>query len=426
MIADVADQVTPSVVSILSERPARASRNIWSEDSALPGPEVPRRRDYDLGSGVIVSSDGAIVTSSHVVEQAEKVRVALKDGRTLDAEVVGSDPESDVAVIRVDAENLTPIQIGDSSRLRTGDLVLAVGNPFGVGQTVTMGIVSAIGRSNMGITSFDEFIQTDAAINPGNSGGALVDMDGRLVGINTAIISRSGGYQGIGFAIPSRMVMPIKDALLEHGKVERGWLGVELVDLTEDIAHVVGVEAHAGVVISDVSPDGPAADAGLEAGDVITAIDGDKTVDAVHLRNQIAKTEKGTKMRLDVLRKDDPRSLTLVLKEQPDRSIVPTTPEPAEESGLFAGVTVLDLDGRLREQLGVPDEIHGVVVSEIEPGSLALFLGFRVGDVIVAVNRTETPTAEAFHGAVGAETSAMVLVFRDGEVVVISISAHGE
>ncbi len=425
LIADVADQVTPSVVSILSERSAR--HDIWADATDLLGPEAPHRRDYDLGSGVIVSSDGAIVTSSHVVAQAESVRVALKDGRTLDARVIGSDPETDVAVIRVDATDLTPIQVGDSSRLRTGDLVLAIGNPFGVGQTVTMGIVSAVGRSNMGITSYDEFIQTDAAINPGNSGGALVDMDGRLVGMNTAIISRTGGYQGIGFAIPSRMVIPIKDALLEHGKVIRGWLGAELGDLTEELAAAVGVAPRSGVVITEVTPDGPAAGAGLERGDVITAIDGTKATDAGRVRNQIAMTETGTTMRLDVLRKTDPRSLTLVLREQPEKKeAVTEAAEASDEAGLFAGVTVKELDASTRRELAVPDELHGVVVSAIEPGSLASFLGFHVGDLIVAVNREVTPTLEMFHRAIGTEKSAVVLVFRDGTMIMISVSAHGE
>ena len=406
-IADVADQVTPSVVSILSERSAH-------HDPA---------RAYDLGSGVIVSADGAIVTSSHVIAEAQSVRVALQDGRTLDARVVGSDPESDVAVLRVDATDLTPIQIGDSARLRTGDLVLAIGNPFGVGQTVTMGIVSAIGRSNMGVTPYDEFIQTDAAINPGNSGGALVDMDGQLVGINSAILSRSGGYQGIAFAIPSRMVIRIKDALLKEGKVVRGWLGVELVELTDELAPVVGVAPRTGVVVSTVTPGGPAAKAGVEQGDVIAALNGAKTIDPAQLRNLIAMTATGTIVRLDVLRRNARRSLLIALRDQPP----PLAPAPTsfDEAGLFAGVSVLELDATLRDHLRVPEALNGVVISAIEPGSLARFVGFRVGDVIVAVNRIATPSIEAFHEAVGTENNAVVIVVRDGSAFIMTVSSEG-
>jgi serine protease Do len=371
---------------------------------------------------VIVSSDGVIVTNSHVVAQAEHIRVALKDGQTLDAKVVGTDPDTDLAVLRVDASDLTAIRIADSSKLRTGDVVLAIGNPFGVGQTVTMGIVSAVGRSNIGITSYDDFIQTDAAINPGNSGGALVDMAGQLVGINTAIISRTGGYQGIGFAIPSRTAVLIKDSILEHGKVIRGWLGVTVQDLTDDLARSLDVAPRTGVLVSDVAPDSPAAKAGLERGDVITAIDGVKMTTSAQLRNVVALTARGTKVNVDVLRADKPRSVEVVLGEQPS-----TKPQPLEDAGLFAGAAIQELDASLRARLRVPAGVQGVVVTAIAPGSPAAFMGLRPGDVIMEVNRTATPSARAFNEAVRAvKGRALVLLLRDGQTIYISAATQDE
>jgi serine protease Do len=428
-IADVADQVTPSVVSVLSERPVQlAPEHLWPYDFDRPGRGPSRRREYSLGSGVIVSANGVIVTNSHVVAQADKIRVALKDGRILVAKVVGTDPKSDLAVLRVDAKNLTPIRVADSSRLRTGDVVLAIGNPFGVGQTVTMGIVSAVGRSNVGITSYDDFIQTDAAINPGNSGGALVDMQGQLVGINIAIISRTGGYQGIGFAIPSQMTMQIKDAILQHGKVIRGWLGVAVQDLTDELARSLDIPPRSGVLVSDVTPRSPAAKAGLERGDVITAIDGVKTIDSSQLRNRIALTAKGTKVRLDVLRNERPRSIEVVLGEQPDdRSAAARPDDDAEAGGLFAGATVRDLDPAVRAHLDLPEALRGVVVIAVAPGSPAAFMGLRIGDVIMEVNRTKTPSVKSFRDAARAsQRRALVLVYREGATIFISFSTEQE
>ncbi|MDB4960789.1 MAG: protease [Myxococcales bacterium] len=422
-IADVADQVTPSVVSIISEQPPRGARDpFWRRQF---GPS-DRGIEYSLGSGVIVSSDGVIVTSSHVVAHGESIRVALKNGQTLDAKVVGIDPDSDVAVIRVDAKDLTPIRIADSSKLRTGDVVLAVGNPFGVGQTVTMGIVSAVGRSNMGITSYDDFIQTDAAINPGNSGGALVDMEGQLVGINTAIISRTGGYEGIGFAIPSRTAMLIKDSLLKDGKVIRGWLGITIQDLTDELARSLGVEPRTGVLISDVAPDGPAANAGLRRGDVITAINGAQMTSAAQLRNLIALTARGTRARLEIVRNDTPRSIQVIVGEQPSETAGANPLQP-DEAGLFAGVVVQDLDPSLRARLRVPAELQGVVVRAIEPDSPAALMGLRVGDLIMEVNRAPTPSTSAFTKAVRANRRrALALVYRDGATIFISVAAQDE
>jgi Do/DeqQ family serine protease len=308
-IADVAARVTPSVVNVFSERKL-------PEMPMLGAFGPPHHHALSLGSGVIVSPDGVIVTNHHVVAQAESIAVVLKDGRELPAKLVGSDPRCDVAVLRVDAHGLPAIEIADSSRIRVGDLVLAIGNPFGIGQTVTMGIISATGRANLGINDVEDFIQTDAAINPGNSGGALVDMDGRLMGINTAIVSRSGGYQGIGFAIPSNMVAQVEDQLVRHGKVTRGWLGVVTEDVDDRIASRLHVTPRAGAVVTDLANGGPAARAGIARGDVITAIAGARVTDALHLRNLIALAGPGP-IRIELVREGKTLATEVHLAEAP-------------------------------------------------------------------------------------------------------------
>jgi serine protease Do len=432
-IADVAAKVTPSVVNVFSERSAPNVPELspffsdpffrYFFDLPGRGAQPPSRRQQSLGSGVIVASDGVIITNDHVVSQADKIRVALKDGRELQAKLVGSDPKSDVAVLRVDAKDLPAIPIGDSSKIRIGDLVLAIGNPFGIGQTVTMGIVSAVGRANMGITEYEDFIQTDAAINPGNSGGALVTMDGRLAGINTAIASRTGGYQGVGFAIPSNMVVEIQKAILQEGKVIRGWLGVSIQDVTSDLGQSLNLPDRSGVLVSDVSPGSPAAAAGLKRGDVIIAIDGAKTTDTGRLRNLVALAGKGKKVRVEVLRDGKPRTLDVTLAEAP-AELAPGRGGPmAEGTGLFSGLGVQELDAESRERLRIPAGIRGVLVSRIDRDSPVLGSGLRMGDVILEVNRSETPTVEAFRRAAGASARrALLLVYREGSTVFMVIS----
>jgi serine protease Do len=436
-VADVAAKVTPSVVNVFSEKASARQFEpnpspffsdpffrYFFDDPGQTFREAPRRRERSLGSGVIVSSDGVIVTNNHVVAQAEKIRVALKDGRELEAKLVGADPKSDVAVLRVDAKDLPAIAVADSSKIRVGDLVLAIGNPFGIGQTVTMGIISAVGRANLGITDYEDFIQTDAAINPGNSGGALVTMDGLLVGINTAIVSRTGGYQGVGFAIPSNMAMQVKDSLLRHGKVIRGWLGVAIQDVTEGLGESIGVPANGGVLVSDVTPDGPADKAGLRRGDVITAIDGVKTNDSGHLRNVVALAGKGKKVRVDLVRGGKQHSFDVTLGEQPpDGAEFGSGTPQAEDAGLFAGVSVRDLDVSTRGRLRIPESVRGVLVTRIEARSPAMGTGLRPGDVILEVNRTETPSVDAFRKATRQdEGQTLVLVYRDGVTIFLSLS----
>jgi serine protease Do len=427
-IADVAAKVTPSVVNVFSERQVRRGDNAPSFGDpffqyffGVPrGAQRAPQRERSLGSGVIVSADGVILTNSHVVENAETIRVALKDGRDLDAKLVGTDPQSDVAVLRVDQKQLPAIEIADSSKTRIGDLALAIGNPFGIGQTVTMGIISAVGRANVGITDYEDFIQTDAAINPGNSGGALVDMDGKLVGINTAIASQTGGYQGIGFAIPSNMAMQVEREILRDGKVTRGWLGIAIQDVTSDLARALDLTPHRGVVVSNVTRGGPAAQAGIQRGDVITAINGTAINDAGQLRTLIALAGKNRRVSVQLERHGKPMTLQATLGEAPTKR--QASAQSPIEDGVLSGLAVQPLDRALRDRLRVPDDIDGVVVIGVDRRSGAAAV-LRPGDVILEVNRRPVATVETFRDAArAAGDHALVLAYRNGAAIYISLS----
>ena len=323
-IAEVAEQTVTSVVNVATERVADFGPA--STDPLFTDPRSPFYMDPDeqkqrsVGSGVIVTAQGRILTNAHVVAGAETVRVTLSDGTELDAKVVGADKQSDLAVLQLEGDlpTLRPIPMGDSSQLRLGEFVLAIGNPFGVGQAVTMGIVSAKGRAALGMIDYEDFIQTDAAINPGNSGGALVDLDGKLVGINTAIVSRSGGYEGIGFAIPIDMAAPIMKALVEDGKVSRGYIGVMLRTLTRDVATEQKLSVKRGVLVASVMDGGPADKAGLKDGDVIVAVDGKKVTDVGKLRNHIAMKGARQTVELELVRGKGTKTISLVTAELPD------------------------------------------------------------------------------------------------------------
>jgi serine protease Do len=326
-LADVAERVLGSVVNISTTSTVASGSGVYLFDPFFNDPQSPfegikpgEREVKSLGSGVIVNAQGRVLTNSHVVKNATNIKVVLSDGNEYDAKVVGTDPKSDLAVVQMvgDLPALTPIQWGDSNELRVAEMVLAVGNPFGVGQAVTMGIVSAKGRANMRIVEYEDFIQTDAAINPGNSGGALVDMDGKLVGINTAILSRTGGYQGIGFAIPSNMARPIMDALVEHGKVSRGWLGVSIATITPELAEERKLSTTHGVLVDELLADGPAAKAGLAKNDVIVAVDGVSTLTAGELRNAIASAGARKRVTIGYLRDGVRDNATVTLGELPD------------------------------------------------------------------------------------------------------------
>jgi len=280
-----------------------------------------KRRETSLGSGVIISAQGYILTNHHVVNGADDIQVSLRDGRTTKARLIGSDPESDLAVLKIGLEKLPVIAVGQSDKTRVGDVVLAIGNPFGVGQTVTMGIISATGRNQLGINTFENFIQTDAAINPGNSGGALIDADGNLIGINTAIFTRSGGSQGIGFAIPTSLANEVVEQIIKHGRAVRGWLGVEAQTITPELAQAFDLKQTQGVIVAGVVANGPAARAGLRPGDIVTAIDDRAISDAHQVLMEVAKRKPGTKVRITILRQGKPQTLEATVIDRPARAM---------------------------------------------------------------------------------------------------------
>ena len=411
-LSDIAERTVQSVVNIFSTRVVRQAQGPLHGNPFFDRffqPDVPReQRSRSLGSGVIVSADGLVLTNNHVVENAQEIRVRLADGREVEAKVVGTDPKSDLAVLRLrgDLKGLRAIPFADSTRLRLGEVVLAIGNPFGVGQTVTMGIVSALGRANMGIVDYEDFIQTDAAINPGNSGGALVNMRAELVGINTAILSRTGGNQGIGFAIPANMARPIMESLIKHGRVVRGWLGVVIQDLTEDMARALNMPPTKGVLVTDMVPDGPAAKANLRRDDVITHIDGVAIDSVAHLRNRVAVAGAGSTIKLGVLRGGKPLKLEAKLSELPSEAVAKLD----RNQGALGGLTLEPLTDEARQRLGLPRRVSGIVVKSIDAGSAAADAGLREGDVILEINRQAIANPTQF-AAIYKQAGGKILLF---------------
>ena len=370
------------------------------------------------GSGVIISSDGYIVTNNHVVAEATDIQVLLADERKFSARLIGVDLKTDLAVIKIDAKNLPFLKWGDSNRLKVGEMVLAVGSPFGLNQTVTMGIVSAVGRANVGIVDYEDFIQTDAAINPGNSGGALVNVKGELVGINTAIFSQSGGYIGIGFAIPSRMAEIVSQALIKEGKVVRGWLGVSIQDLTPDLAKQFHVSDTNGVLLSNVSPNGAADKAKLRRGDVIRQYEGRMVRNAVHLRTLVAETKPGKSVTLSILRDGQQHTVHVVIGDQPREFPLAKKPGEGEGRHALAGVVVDSV------QPGEAPEDQGVVVRDVQPGSPASRAGLQRQDIILEINRQVIQDARDFNRLVqklGPSDSVLLVVRRGNGVFYLPI-----
>jgi len=397
--AEVAKAVTPAVVNITTSASEQVS------DSAHPrgrgedffgspfgprrfGPPMePReRRGGGQGSGVIVSAEGYVLTNNHVVDGAKTVTVTLPDKREFKGRIVGNDPKSDIAVVKIDGSQLPTITWGDSSRLQVGEYVLAVGNPFGLNSTVTLGIVSALGRGRMGITQYEDFIQTDAAINPGNSGGALVNTKGELVGINTAIFSQSGGYQGVGFAVPTSMSKPIYESLVKTGKVVRGYLGIGIQDLNQDLAKSFDVKGSNGAVVTDVKEDGPAEKGGLKQGDVITSFQGTSIEDAVTLQRAVTRSAVGSKATVKVMRDGHEKDLSVTIGELPENQQVAKA-EPGSSDQPLAGLAVQELDRETAQELGIKGKLQGVVVTSVDPESDAERAGLMPGDVIREINR---------------------------------------
>ncbi len=411
---EVAKAVTPAVVNITraAEETPRTSRGLHDrfQDRHTPfDPWGPRREG--MGSGVIVSQDGYILTNNHVVEGAHEVTVTLPDKREFKGTIVGRDQHTDLAVVKIDARNLPSVAWGDSSRLQVGEPVLAVGTPFGLTSTVTQGIVSALGRGRMGITQYEDFIQTDAAINPGNSGGALVNTNGELVGINTAIFSRSGGYQGIGFAVPTSMAKPVYESLVKTGKVVRGYLGVGIQDVTKDLAESFGLKESKGALVGEVKEGSPADRGGLKRGDVIIGYRGSTVEDPLALQRMVTKTAVGTDSTITVVRNGKERDLTVTIREQPG-SMRMARADRDQGGHALAGLAVKDLDPRTARRLGLSGETDGIVVVAVEPGSGADRAGLTRGDVIREINRKPVDSVREFERiASDLEKDQRVLLF---------------
>jgi len=448
--APVVKHAMPAVVNISSSKvvknPEMGGPNGLFDDpffrrffgGRMPQQQPRERRAESLGSGVIVSPDGYILTNNHVVEGATQVKVSFTDQREFPAKVIGTDKATDVAVLKIDQRNLPVLALSDSSRAQVGDVVLAIGDPFGIGQTVTMGIVSATGRSLGGqIEQYEDFIQTDAAINPGNSGGALINARGELVGINTAILAGdTGGNQGIGFAIPINLARNVMDQIIQHGKVTRGFIGILPQEVTPDIARGFGSPNLKGVAVAEVVPDSPAAKAGLQVGDVITAINGNAVTDVNQFRLQVAGMSPGTRIDLRVNRNGRDETVPLTLTEltaknagvngNHDDNEPNATPQEGEKSAL-QGVSVQTLSPDLRQQLQLPSDIKsGVVVGEVDQSSRAAEAGLQQGDVIVQVNRKPVANVSQFNAAVragGSNGSTLLLVRRGNGALFMVVQA---
>jgi len=355
--------------------------------------QLRQPKQQGVGSGVIVTSDGYVLTNNHVVDGADEIKVSLNDGRDFTGKVIGRDPKTDVAVVKIEGTGLPAVTFADSDKIEVGDMVLAIGNPFGIGQTVTTGIVSAKGRATMGL-DYEDFIQTDAAINPGNSGGALVDIDGRLVGMNTAILSRSGGNQGIGFAVPTNLARWVMESLVSNGSVERGFLGVNIQDLTPELAKEFKLDQAKGALVAEVTPGSPAEKAGVKSGDLITAFNGKEVADSRHLKLHVGATLPNSSVPLKVLRDGQSTTLTVKVEALPGDKLADNSNTETSGEDSLHGVAVTDLDSATRSQLRVPAKINGALVSQVEEDSAAYEAGIREGDVITEINHQSIKNAE--------------------------------
>ncbi|GBD96420.1 MAG TPA: DegQ family serine endoprotease [Nitrospirae bacterium] len=431
-LSEVAEAVKPSVVNISTTKTVTMQQSPFGDLFDDPffrrffddqfGHQGQKRKykSSALGSGVIVTEDGYILTNNHVVKDADDIKVILGDKREFKGKVIGTDPKSDLAVVRIDAKGLPSIKIGDSDKLKAGEMVIAIGNPFALSQTITMGIVSAVGRSNVGIADYEDFIQTDAAINPGNSGGALVSTDGELIGINTAIFSKSGGYMGIGFAIPSNMAKSVMDSIIKHGKVIRGWLGVSIQNMTPDLAKKFGIKEEKGALVADVVEGSPAEKAGFKRGDLITGYDGKTVDDSTALRNMVAGTLPDKQVKVDVIREGVKKTLTVTIGKLSEAVVAAAK---SEYSNAMKGVHVQDLNPEIRMSLDIPQKVEGVVVTNVEPESPAVEV-LKRNDVIQEINKKairSTKDYEKTVSKIGAKDTVLILVYRGGGYIYITI-----
>jgi serine protease Do len=434
--SEVAAVATPSVVNISTTRLIKSReetpfdlfddpffRRFFGDQ--FPHPNIPKEhKEQSLGSGVIVSEDGYIVTNNHVIEKAQEIKVLLSNKKDYQAKLIGADPKTDIAVVKIEAKGLSPLPWGDSNKLNVGEIVFAIGNPFGLNQTVTMGIISAVGRANVGIADYEDFIQTDAAINPGNSGGALINARGELIGINTAILSRTGGYQGIGFAVPSSMAKQVMDSLIKYKKVVRGWLGVSIQEVTSDLAEEFGVKDLKGALVSGVMKGSPAEKAGIKQGDVILQYNGKVVEDTGHLRNMVSQTAIGTTVKVKLFRDKKEIETSVVIAEIPKKlAETSSREEEADENGekvssALAGLVVHELTPELARRFGHDENETGVVVIKVEPASRVFEAGVKAGDIILQINQKNTASLEEYKKAVSkikAKERILLLVRRKGQ-----------
>ena len=406
-LAPMLERAMPAVVNISTSTNIRVSENPLMQDPFFREffnvPEqLQRQQKNSLGSGVIIdSSQGLVLTNNHVIDKADKIMVTLHDGRQLNAELIGTDPASDIAIIRVPGNNLTQLPIADSSQLKVGDFVVAIGSPFGLSQTVTSGIVSALGRSGLGIEKFENFIQTDASINPGNSGGALVNLRGELIGMNTAILAPNGGNVGIGFAIPTNMIMTIKESLVKHGEVRRGLLGVTTQDLTPELVSAFNLENKQGAAISRIENNSPAAKAGLEPGDIIVAANGKAVKNSQDINNIIGLLQIGDKVSIEFFRGNEKKEVTTTIGK-------PVQPQLSGETlhRLLQG-TVLGVTQK--------DQVEGILLEKINTSSYAWQVGLRPGDVIISANRYRVRNLEELKQVVDPNNALLINIQRGQE-----------
>jgi Do/DeqQ family serine protease len=410
-LAPMLERTMPAVVNIATSGHVRVQESPLFNDPFfrhffnLPDQQPREQRTQALGSGVIVDAkNGYILTNNHVIDKADSITVTLKDGRSFKAKLIGTDPETDIAVVQIQAAGLTAVTLGDSDKLHVGDFAVAIGNPFGLGQTVTSGIISALGRSGLGIEGYEDFIQTDASINPGNSGGALVDLAGDLIGVNTAIFSQSGGNIGIGFAIPINMAHEIMTQLIAHGEVKRGQLGAQAQDLTPNLVQAFNLPSgRAGAVITKVTANSAADKAGLKTGDIVVEVNGKPVRDATDLRNFIGVLRIGEKVDLKLLREGKPLSLNAVVEEPQMAQASGKALQPRLEGAKFSDIT---------EGNPLYGQIEGVLVLEVEPGSPAWRAGLRKGDVIVSANRKAIKSLSDLEKAVKGSDTLLLNIQR--------------
>jgi len=406
--ATIAREVSPSIVAIYSERMVASNQGGNPFGGTFPDdffhqffPNQPDRTPMrGMGSGVIIDPDGKVLTNNHVVQGADKVKVTLADGRSFDAKVLGRDTHSDIAVLQIEAKGLPAAKLGDSDQLDVGESVLAIGNPFELNQTVTAGIVSAKGRSSVGLADYEDFIQTDAAINPGNSGGALVNLDGELVGINTAIATRTGGYMGVGFAIPINMASKVMESLIRNGKVVRGYIGVTIQNVDQGIADNYGLDHPEGALVNGVTKGGPAEDAGMQVGDLIVELNRKSLRDRDDLRLRVGEMNPGTDVDLTVIRGGSRKSVTVKLGELPDNLTQngpggPDTPESGNNLDSI-GLKLHTIDRAMRQQFQLGADVQGILITGVEPGSAADDAGLKGGDIITQAGREDVATVSDF------------------------------